>query len=253
MDLKNIWKHKFSVFNLISILPKKAYKQNIDFDNLLSKNQIFLLRRSNLSFSSTYRKNGSGGYECNEDALVNNPKEAFNLSTNIFGGKFKEKHINFRLSLKHFAGRKWHKGTKICTFKHLSGVTINPPSCSIFIDANKIHRVPRTYSKDLKPNDNILKNYEKITGFNPVMKKKGNKENSYELSGYCKIVHDPLNFNYWHAEYGFYDFDDQRIKKLGAKWIESFYNNLIDNTISINCYPEPFGNNYKINKDTYLD
>jgi hypothetical protein len=251
MDLKNTWNLRIAqVLYPFGIVPKGFYVGKINFDELLKKQQVYLLRRSLLSFEKTFVENGMGGYELNEDALVDKkrPTGAFNLSTNIFGASFKESFQKYRLLHNAEGGQKW-KMNSIRPHKYLqylfSSVSLNDEGCSIFIDANKIHNRPQKFLReaDASEQDKFL---EKM-GSKPIMVKK-----QMEYPGSVKVIHDPLNLNYWHAECGFFKYDDERLDRLNGKWGETFCKDVVGNILSLHCYPKPDGDNYYIPKSAYI-
>jgi len=75
----------------LEILPKRNYRPVINLSSLIENQSVFILRRSNASFSDTFNELGY----LRESALI--PKEIPNLSLNLLGGKFKPKDACFRI------------------------------------------------------------------------------------------------------------------------------------------------------------
>lgn len=250
MDLKDIFSNKvIALLYPQSIISRVKYKKEIDFNKLVQNQQVYLLRRSLLMLDKTFVSNGSGGYELNEDALVAKTQGVVNLSMNIFGSYFKENFLKYRISHKLYGGMKWNN-MKVYFLKNLSSISLNNKGCPIYIDANKIHNKPRKVKKPAT--NDILQDFITKTGLNPVLiNTNGSKQ--LEFQGNTAIKHDPLNFNYWHAEYQFFDYNNKEpLRNLGSKWGEQFCQDVITNTLSINCYPKPYKGNYKLSKSIHL-
>ncbi|MBF4508255.1 hypothetical protein IRZ83_16380 [Flavobacterium sp. JLP] len=250
MDLKNIWivKNFHKLIYPRQILPKKNYKLLLDFD-ILKLQQVYLIRRSNLSYDETFFKFGNG-FEINEDAIINHPKSILGLSTNIAGGPFKEKHLKFRLNMHSSGNEKWIKKKRVFLYSHLDSISLTA-GCAIYMNVNKIHKYPHDCKKPYS--NELVKFLSTInTPISEEVNDSGNK--TIKVPGTCIIKHDPLVLNYWHAEFHLIDIPNgNEIKKYGSKWLEEYCREIITNVISRNCTPQPTLKNHKLKKDLYIE
>lgn len=232
MSLENIWLRRIYValFYPLSLLPKSNYISKIDISSLLEAEDIYFVRKSELSKNEAFEKIGSI-FKLREDAL--SPKDIFGMSMNIYSSSFKKRHLKYRLPLSSFGGKKWLKdSTKFFQKPAIDSVEIEKVGCSIFISGRKIHNKPQTYQA---PKIEDLLAYKERFG-KPAEVKVDNKT-FFLVEGNCKILHDPLNMNYWHVEYNIFDYENSQIKKYGSAWVKQFCESVIANTIMLNSYP----------------
>lgn len=248
MDLRNIWQLKLSQFLYPKdLLPKLRYTEEINFTSLLSSKQVYLVRRSYLSYERTFKNTPGGKYEINVDALVKKSTDVNNLSTNIFG-RFKINHLKYRLDHRSYGGSRW-MGKSIKFLSNISSILPPVEGIPIYIDANKIHDKPQIYTKPKVKEE--LDKWIEVTKSDPVTVTTGKGQTEYRYHGTTRIDHDPLNFNYWHAVYNIYDFNGDRIKNLGGKWGMRFGDVILAHSLSKHCYPSIPDGNYIIEDKYY--
>lgn len=230
-----------------TILPKKRYKIEIDIDNLFAGQDIFLLRKSDLSEADTFKKFSNGQNLLVDDAI--NTKRVINLSTNIIGGFFKQKHTIYRPLDE---GTKEWNGDKIKMSSFKRAYKIEKPMGNIFIKANKLHNktIPFTVASD----DNIHKEiskFEKAFGNKTI--KSNERGTPIKLLGKIKIKHVPVNLNYWHAELKIYSYDDNTIEKYKSNTkTNALLDEIFTNWIKVNSEPKINGDIKKIGRLHFL-
>ena len=213
-----------------SILPKVSYEAKMNMDSL-TNSQLYLLRRSNNPFDKTFNKMGDY-FVLREDAI--GYKDVPGLSLNLLGGKFKIRHLKYKVLMKTPASQKWDGTTQIFLSEHLNDFEVVKGGCPIFLDANKLHDKPIPY--DREKNSHLDKEVQNF--FNNMIPAGIDVGNKYKLEARIKLAHDPINLNYWHVEYELYDFQNTRLDATkGKTWIEDLAKQVFKNIISINSYP----------------
>jgi hypothetical protein len=56
------------------------------------------------------------------------------------------------------------------------------------------------------------------------------------LIGRTKIVHDPINLNYWHVELKVLDFADQELKNASSNKHKQIAQHALDNLVTMNSF-----------------
>lgn len=229
--LKNIFLSKYYTWfeNCdfpISIIPKFYYKSLIDIESLLRSQTIYVIRRSDMSSEDTFNELGV----LRNDAIK--PREIPFLSLNILGGNFKVDHSKFRILNKGI--ERWRNREIISIADFLEDYTILDDYSLVYIEANGVNGqvIPynQNYTKELK------KEVDKFFQF--VEKPKIIDESHYLFKGETKLLHDPINLNYWHMELNVFDFKGEAIKYKKSKYIENFCNKVITDIICANSFQE---------------
>lgn len=251
MDFKNTWFYKLycGIIYPKSILSKTKFVDGIDFDILISAQDVFLLRRSDKKFDETFLKVGNRT-QLRVGILKKN--NVLYLSMNLFGAFFKEKYIKYRILIDTFGGEKWNKKSTISFFKNpcLLSKSISNLSegCPIYINANEIHNISHPY--DMFPSSDLEK-YFKAFGITP-QKIKVDSIEKYKVYATCMLRHDPLNLNYWHVEYIIKDHKNEEIKKYGAKWLDALCTSVATDVLTFYSSAQPTSSNYKIAEKHYI-
>jgi|GEM_PF-3823523 len=207
----------------VSILPKFHYVSLIDIQLLLNGQTVYIIRRSDKSFNDTFNDLG----KLREDALT--PKEIPFLSLNMLGGLFKPEHT--KLKVLNSGMNRWKNNDFISIIDFLNDFTKVNNYCIVYIEANGIdgQGVPysQTSTKDLKREiDLFFKHLDK-----PVI-----LENKYKLEGETKLIHDPINLNYWHLELNLLDYKKEPIRYKSSKYIEEFCKKVISDIVCANSH-----------------
>jgi hypothetical protein len=232
-SLKNTFLCKIYKFNgkldyPQNILPSPTYKKILDFDNVLQFHNVFLLRRAEVSFEEAFFKLGDS-YILKDDAI--DYRRIPNLSTNLLGGGFKPNHSIFRVTRDTLAEKKWD-GANVYLSEHLNSYTKVEGGCVVYLKANNIHNVDFPYNLDSNPV--FHKEIEKFKNiFNDKIEENilGQK---IKLLGSTKIVHDPINLNYWHVELKLMDYSGSELKNANSKKHEQIAKHAKDNLIKMN-------------------
>jgi hypothetical protein len=207
----------------VSILPKLNYVSIIDIQSLLNGQTVYILRRSDKSFNDTFNDLG----KLREDAIT--PKEIPFLSLNMLGGLFKPEHTKFKV-LNNGMSR-WKNNDYISIIDFLNDFTRIDNYCIVYIEANGIdsQSIPydQTATKDLTKEINRF--FEHID--KPII-----SDGSYKLEGKTKLLHDPINLNYWHLELNILDYKQNPIKYKSSKYIEDFCKKVINDIICANSF-----------------
>jgi len=209
-----------------SILPKTSYKPIINIDALIKNQSVCLIRRSDKIFEDTFNQLG-GEYTLKEDVI--SYSDVPNLSINLLGGLFEDKHIKYKASLKEPAGKKWDGMTEINLAEHVNGYVVVENFCAIYIHANNIHDITVPYKR---PIDKELDKFFKAFEIEPIK-----EENNYILDGKTKVIHDPINLNYWHVEFKILNFEQGEIKDTKATWKKEYSKQVLKDIIAANAFP----------------
>lgn len=232
-SLKNTFLCKIYKFNgkldyPQNILPNPNYKKILNFDDIVEVHNIFLLRRSEVSFEEAFFKLGNR-YVLKDDAI--DYKRIPNLSTNLLGGGFKPSYSLFRVLRNTLAEKKWD-GDNVYLSEHLNSYTKVEGGCVVYLNANNIHNVDFPYN--LNSNPDFHKEIKKFENVFAEMIKKNVSGQEIELLGSTKIVHDPINLNYWHVELKLMDYGGNELKNATSKKHEQIAKHAKNNLIKLN-------------------
>lgn len=253
MDLKNTWLYKFYCLVIYpkSILSKSTFIGDIDITSLIENQQVFVMRRSSFPHSKTFIKISNEVYHLRADIIKKS--DLLNLSTNLAGCKFKEKHLKFRLLIGKFGANKWNKYDTISFFKNpvafLSSISIFNEGCSIYIDANKTHNLTHPYERQ---KDKEIEKFIKAFSNTSELEKDLNGKETYKVNAFCRFKHDPLNFNYWHFEYVISDFKQSEIEKYGPKWLDNLCKSIVSDVFTFYSYHKPNARKFDIPEKYYI-
>lgn len=212
------------------ILPNPNYKKILDFDNITQVKNVFLLRRADMSFEDTFFKLGNQ-YFLKDDAIDYN--RIPNLSTNLLGGGFKPDYSTFRIKRNTLAEKKW-EGDNVYLSDHVGSYTKVEGGCVVYLNANNLHNVAFPYNLNFNPDfHNEVKNFQNVFSKNIISNEKDEK---IKLLGSTKVVHDPINLNYWHVELKVMDFAGKELKNASSKKHEQIAQHALNNLISINSF-----------------
>lgn len=207
----------------VSILPKINYVSVLDLQSLLHDQTVYIVRRSDKSYNDTFNDLG----KLREDAIT--PKEIPFLSLNMLGGLFKPEHIRFRVL--NNGSNPWNNNDFISIFDFLNDFTLVDNYCIVYIEANGIDSQSIPYlqpaTKDLTKEINIF--FQHVD--KPII-----SDGSYKLEGETKLLHDPINLNYWHLELNILDYKQNPIKYKSSRYIEAFCKKVIDDIICANSF-----------------
>lgn len=236
----------------ISILPKINYRGKIDIDLLLASNKhIYVLRRSDKPIEETF-KSLNGELIIRTNAIQ--PERLPKLSLNLLGSFFLVEHLKYRVNHKSPGGKKWLGNNKVVFSNHRQDYEQVEVGCEIYLHANEIDGTsfPYTYpfSKDTAK---VVDEFNKAIGDGAIklIKDSKNKNSHYEVSGYVKLQHDPINLNYWHTEMLTIAFNDTEVLKKGS-WQMKYFDSVMNHVIKANAYAsvEKIGN---IEKSIYIN
>lgn len=209
----------------ISILPKFNYVSLIDVQTLLKNQTVFIIRRSDKSSEDTFNELG----KLRDDALL--PKEIPFLSLNILGGLFKPEHSKFRIIKE--GGVRWRNKEFISIVNFLNDYQILENYCLVYIEANGVDSQDFPYSQP--SHKDLDREVEKF--FQHVDKPKV-INGSYSFKGLSKLLHDPVNLNYWHMELNIFNYQGAPIQYKSNPYIKVLCQQVISNIISANSFQE---------------
>lgn len=212
------------------ILPRPNYKKKLDFDNVIQNQNVFLLRRAEMSFEDAFFK--LGGRYCLKDGAIEFNRIP-NLSTNLLGGSFKAEHSSFRVTRNTLAEKKWN-GDNIYLSDHLGSYTKVNGGCVIYLNANNLHNAEFPYN--LNSNADLHKEVRRFE--NTFSRKIISNENGEQIKllGSARIVHDPINLNYWHVELKVMDFVDKELKDASSNKHKQIAQHALSSLVSINSF-----------------
>lgn len=214
------------------VLPKPNYKINLDFDSITQVQNVFLLRRAELNFEDTFFKLGNR-YVLKADAIPIDYNRIPNLSTNLLGGGFKSDYSAFRVKMDSLAGKKWI-GTNIYLCEHIDSYSKVEGGCIVYLNANNLHNAKFPYNLGFNQDfHKEVKKFEDTFSKNII---RNEKDGKIDLIGSTKIVHDPINLNYWHVELKVLDFANQELKNASSNKHKQIAQHALDNLVSINSF-----------------
>lgn len=207
----------------LQILPKRNYKSVMNISALIENQSVFILRRSDNSFSDTFNELGL----LREKALI--PKEIPFLSLNLLGGKFKPAYACFRII--NDGQKKWINNEPIFICEYLKDFKKLNTTCNIYLNANGIDNQSIPY--EMTKNKPLEKEINKFFNYIP---KPHIKDGKFELMGKTEIHHDPTKLNYWHVEYNLIDYKGETLKYNGSEYIKGFCKKVITDILCANSY-----------------
>jgi hypothetical protein len=207
----------------VSILPKFNYVSVIDIQSLLNGQTVYVLRRSLKSFNDTFNDLG----KLREDAVTT--KEIPFLSLNLLGGLFKPEHTRIRV-LNNGVNR-WKNNDFISIIDFLNDFTHIDNYSIVYIEANGVdgQTIPYTQTENKDLTKEINRFFEYID--KPII-----SDGSYTLEGVTKLLHDPINLNYWHLELNILDFKRNPIKHRSSRYIEDICKKILTDIICANSF-----------------
>jgi hypothetical protein len=231
-DLRNILLCSYFIFlgklkYPSKILPKRSFKNYLDFDVLFDTQSTYLIRRSDRSKEVTFDQLGDTQYILREDVL--NIHDIPNLSVNLLGGKFKVQHTKFRVFNKSLGSKRWNGSSKIYLSEHIDSYTIEKEYSPIFIDSTNIHDLSIPYQKPFDKHTERL-----LRELNIEIKPENNK---YNFTGKIRFVPDPINLNYWHFELKVLDYKNEIIDNNSSNWLKEFCGQILRDVIIVNSSP----------------
>jgi len=233
-DLRNIF--LCSYYRIIGqltypscILPRTKYIHLINFSSLLETQAVFILRRSEKNCEETFNRLGDN-VTLREDSIE--PIDIPNMSLNLMGGKFLEKHLKYIPDGKAEAVRMWNGRSKIYLINFLKSYKVEKKYCPIYFDCNAIFEQYFVYGrrKAKELNTELKLFYEKIG------KKMDYDKEIHEFIGHTSLSHVPTNLNYWHVEFNLIDYRKEVIKRKNTNWIEDLGEQIIKNILTANAY-----------------
>src|ERR1700761_960813 len=127
----------------IRIIPKHCFKEEIDIENLQREVQkLFVLRRSEKPLEDLFHLLGDI-YILRSDALEDD--DIPNMSMNLMGGKFEEKHAVYVPKMKTLGVEKWINKKRIYLDQFLNSYSVKRGITPIYFDVSKIHNIPVPY------------------------------------------------------------------------------------------------------------
>lgn len=205
------------------ILPKINYQPLIDIDALLNKQDLILLRRSDLPTKDVFNELGYL-----RDAIIS-IKDIPDLSMNLMGAFFKITNIRY-IPISAKATTIWPGGIRVFLSDFLEDYKIIETCSPIFINAKDLHNIEIPFIKPFnKDSENLFKslNYKhEIVG------------SEIRSKGKSIIKHSPTYLNYWHVEIGLWDPNDSSINRGKSKKIsEALSKFIIEHILSVKATP----------------
>lgn len=227
--LMNIYLSKFLFFFKLdypaSILPNQKYKSKFDLSDLVQKDDLYVVRRSDLPLNQSF--NTAKKLKASAIPLKRIP----DLSMNLLGCFFKARHVKYFV---YKPGSDPWDGSKIRIRNFRNAYKVANDAEPIFIQAKNISDIPIPFKA---VNNSTNRGRVGNLPFEP------NKDNEIQLFGTTRIEHSPTNLNYWHVELKVIDFNDSPIKNAANKFNESacdFIHDIISEcavmTLPVNLY-----------------
>lgn len=213
------------------ILPNTKFKIKIDLDSLIKNQDVYILRRSNLEVDETFETI----YDeiiLNDDAI--DDIRIVNLSVNLLGGNFQNKHNKY--IAKREGALNW-LGNKVLLSEHKNDYDIVENKGLIFINTRYLHNIEFPYN--LPPDQNLHKdiaNFQKTFGSNRVVL--NNPKETIRLIGKSYFKHSPINLNYWHLELKVENYTEKAMETPKNKSDKRFLEQLFINIIKLNAIPD---------------
>jgi hypothetical protein len=192
------------------LLPKNRYVSRINLEEIFEHQLLFILRRSNKSFSETFIQVGEISI-LREDAI--DYKEVPNMSVNLMGGKFVPDFLRF--IPKDEGIKEWDGRERIFLYEYLKSYSVLPSEpCAIYFDASKIHNCSIPYNRK---KDKQVDKFYRLKEFTPPF-----EEGKYKLTAELRVAHVPTNMNYWHVELKLHPIQklDESVSDVSPAWLK---------------------------------
>lgn len=226
------------------ILPITKYKINIDCDTLINSQNIYILRRSNLSQEDTFQS-VFGQIVLNDDAI--DDIRIANLSVNLLGGKFKNKHCKY---LAKGQGASSWQGEEVYLSDYINDCNVENNKGLIFIKASLLHNIEFPYNLPSDPNlHKEVAKFQNTVGESRVLL--NTPKQPIKVIGKSFFVHSPINLNYWHLELKVENYANVILENPKKNSDKRFLEQLFTNIIKLNSQPS-LNSIEKVNKTYYL-
>lgn len=169
-----------------AIIPKRTFKLQIDIDAISESVQLYVVRRADGDCNDLFTDTGI----IKEEYLK--PREASELSMNLFGAFYKPRHLKFTALKK--GSEDWN-GQRIYLADFANDYTTVSTFCPLIYELNSLHNQEVPSYSQYNPKDKTTADHIKVNKLiNEVV------ENQYKVQGKAIIIHKPTNLNYWHVE-----------------------------------------------------
>jgi hypothetical protein len=225
------------------ILPITKYKINIDCDTLINNQNIYILRRSNLSNEETFQS-VFGQIVLNDDAI--DDIRIANLSVNLLGGTFKNKHCKY---LSKGQGASNWQGDDVYLSDFINDYKVENNKGLIFIKASYLHNIEFPYNLPSDPHlHKEAAKFQNTVGETRVLL--NTPKHPIQVIGKTYFVHSPINLNYWHLELKVENYMEVLLENPKKNSDKRFLEQLFTNLIKLNSEPT-FNSFDKINEAYY--
>lgn len=186
-----------------SIIPKAAYKKQLDFIELTDKYPDLLVLRLVSGNESEFYSDGPGPKELTDRIFSGTVQ---NLSMNLLGGKYKLKHYPF-IPKNDGASDPWN-GKKVDISRYKDSYQDISLSFYVCFNVRDIDRKPYPFSVTFNDENerDIMKtkieaslSERQILIDHDVVGKFISKTEKVDVEVYMQLVHRPNNLNYWHV------------------------------------------------------
>lgn len=218
------------------ILPRRAFKPQIDIEQMIAEADCVIARRSSKSREEVFTDIGTIRSD------VFHPNDGRRFSTNLLGGQLTIDHMGYSVKVNSGGGEKWDGTTDVQVdpfkndFEYLEDVV------AIGFNISALHN-------SLFPcKSPISKDSEKFIRTNSLQS--ASQNGSFIVAGTAKVEHDPLNLNYWHVEVVLY-FNGKVMEKRQNKWEISGMEYFVDQLLTFHGF-EITGNDFQAIKNHHF-
>ncbi len=219
------------------LIPKKKYRDEMDFNDLLDRYPGFeVVRRVDKPVAEVFNEVGKLRADCLH------PKDADNMSLFMWCNKMRETDIAF--VQKKSASNLWPTNCETPPIDLLELVDYRETCTPVFVQAKNIHLQQIPYQRNGQ--DKEVKAMAQRLGkaFPP-----GSSEFSFTATAH--LHHVPACLNYWHAELRLLDEETQSIKYSDATWKKKAFQTALDELIIRSAYAQALGRQTQIHRGLY--
>lgn len=225
-DLKNFLVCKYYRFQGTlsyphSIIPKPLFRERINFGELLSRQIVYILRRSDKLKGETFNELGY----LREDIIFR--KDVPNMSMNLMGTFFKEQYLRFVPEMGTKATENWDGKSKVYLSEFINKYKTITNCSAIYFEAADLHNIDIPYSK---PHDKEAEKLFKTLKHQIV-------DNIIIANSKTVLEHSPTYLNYWHIELSLLDFNSDPVKKIKNNFHKDSAGYFLLHVLSIKALP----------------
>lgn len=223
MNLRNYFLHIYWFLKYPkTILPSKMYIHKINVDKIINKNDFYVVRRVPSHYlDSIYKLNGTTTMLRISSATKLNKVVGFSM--NILGAKYSIKHLKYIAKYPPISNT-WN-GKVInfisCFFRYRKCIEVDNNCIAFVYKASSLHNKEVPYLRTFEKEKDFKAVTDAIEVKNVARKFIFCKRKPNSFVGNIKLMHSPINFNYWHIILSIFpEGSDEPLSNMNGKWKE---------------------------------